>query len=51
MELDRLPPEWLGANIVLEGIPELTRIPPASRLVFDERGRLRSDRIRQVRRT
>ncbi|MEM1383022.1 MAG: sulfurase [Pseudomonadota bacterium] len=29
-----LRPEWVGANLVLEGIPDLTLIPPASRLVF-----------------
>jgi hypothetical protein len=33
--LDRLPPEWLGANLVLEGVPALTTLPPASRLVFE----------------
>lgn len=32
--LDALPPEWVGANLVLEGVPDLTRIPPAARLVF-----------------
>lgn len=32
--LDALPPEWVGANLVLAGVPDLTRIPPASRLVF-----------------
>lgn len=32
--LDTLPPEWVGANLVLEGVPDLTRIPPAARLVF-----------------
>ncbi|MFT6773789.1 MAG: hypothetical protein ACJA1L_001499 [Paracoccaceae bacterium] len=26
-------PGWIGANLVLEGIPDLTKIPPASRLV------------------
>lgn len=28
-------PEWLGANLVLAGIPELTTLPPAARLLFD----------------
>jgi len=28
-----LPPAWLGANIVLAGLPDLTLVPPASRLV------------------
>lgn len=30
-----LPPEWLGANIVLRGLPDLTLVPPASRLVAE----------------
>jgi hypothetical protein len=32
--LPALAPEWVGANLVLEGVPMLTRLPPASRLVF-----------------
>lgn len=28
-------PCWLGANIVLEGLPELTLLPPSSRLLFE----------------
>jgi hypothetical protein len=27
-------PEWLGANMVLAGIPSLTLLPPATRLIF-----------------
>lgn len=27
-------PEWLGANIVIRGIPDFTLVPPASRLIF-----------------
>jgi MOSC domain-containing protein YiiM len=27
-------PEWLGANIVTSGIPDLTLLPPSSRLQF-----------------
>ncbi|NNU81258.1 MOSC domain-containing protein [Halovulum dunhuangense] len=34
MGLPGLKPEWLGANIVIEGIPDLTRIPPSSRLLL-----------------
>ncbi|MGF1553645.1 MAG: MOSC domain-containing protein [Paracoccaceae bacterium] len=33
--LDRLDPSWLGANLVMEGIPALTTLPPASRLAFE----------------
>jgi MOSC domain-containing protein YiiM len=34
MEIDDLPPEWVGANIVTTGIPDLTRLPPSTRMVF-----------------
>jgi len=34
LEIDALPAGWLGANIELLGIPSLTLLPPASRLVF-----------------
>lgn len=30
--LDVFNPEWCGANVVLEGIPDFTHIPPSSRL-------------------
>lgn len=30
--VDELNPEWLGASIVLEGIPDLSHLPPGSRL-------------------
>ena len=35
MGLDAIDPEWIGANLVLEGIPTLTQVPPASRLIFE----------------
>ncbi len=35
MELPALAPQWLGANIVLEGLPHLTLVPPSSRLIFE----------------
>jgi hypothetical protein len=35
MELDRLDPGWLGANLVIEGLPDLTLIPPRSRLFLE----------------
>ncbi|WP_037313915.1 MOSC domain-containing protein [Ruegeria halocynthiae] len=34
LEMDTLQPEWLGANLVLSGIPALTQLPPSSRLIF-----------------
>ncbi len=33
MGLERLDPLWLGASIVLKGIPDFTHVPPASRLL------------------
>ncbi|MEY8830328.1 MOSC domain-containing protein [Sedimentitalea sp. XS_ASV28] len=32
MGLDRFDPAWLGASIVLRGIPDLSHVPPSSRL-------------------
>ncbi len=29
-------PEWLGANLAVQGIPDLTRLPPATRLFFPQ---------------
>jgi hypothetical protein len=29
---DRIDPSWIGASIVLEGIPDFTHVPPSSRL-------------------
>jgi MOSC domain-containing protein YiiM len=31
-----LPPEWLGANLLLEGLPKLTQLPPSTRLYFGQ---------------
>lgn len=35
MGLDQIDPIWLGASMVIEGIPDFTLIPPSSRLQFD----------------
>ncbi len=35
MGVDKLEPEWLGANLLVSGIPDFTKIPPSSRLMFD----------------
>ncbi len=35
MEIPVIRPEWTGANIVFEGIPEFTLLPPGSRLIFE----------------
>lgn len=35
MELDRIEPGWIGGNIVLDGIANLSLLPPRTRLVFE----------------
>ncbi len=32
MELDRIDPAWLGASVVVNGLPDFTHVPPGSRL-------------------
>ena len=34
MDIPEVKPEWVGANLLIEGIPELTQIPPSTRLIF-----------------
>ena len=34
MQSGPLKPEWLGANLVTSGIPELTLLPPSTRMMF-----------------
>ena len=34
MEVPEVKPEWVGANVVTSGIPDLTLLPPSSRLQF-----------------
>lgn len=34
MGLEHIAPEWVGASMILEGIPDFTQIPPSSRLLF-----------------
>ena len=34
MGLDELLPEWFGANLVTRGIPQLSFLPPSTRLMF-----------------
>jgi hypothetical protein len=34
MGIEAIDPSWLGANMVLEGLPDLTLLPPSSRLLF-----------------
>jgi hypothetical protein len=34
MAIPEVKPEWIGANLLLKGIPELTTLPPMTRLFF-----------------
>jgi len=34
MGLDEIKPGWVGANLLISGIPALTLLPPSSRLIF-----------------
>lgn len=34
MDIEKILPGWLGANIEIDGIPDLTLLPPSTRLVF-----------------
>lgn len=43
MELDEIRPEWIGGNIILSGIANLTRLPPRTRLVFESGTVIRID--------
>lgn len=33
MELDELDPSWVGANLVVEGLHDFSKIPPSARLI------------------
>ncbi|MGB0960779.1 MAG: MOSC domain-containing protein [Halocynthiibacter sp.] len=35
MGIDGLDPAWIGASLIVSGIPDFTYLPPASRLQFD----------------
>jgi MOSC domain-containing protein YiiM len=32
--IPELEPEWVGANLLVSGIPDFTKIPPSTRLIF-----------------
>ena len=34
LDVERIEPEWLGANLLVSGIPKFTEVPPSSRLIF-----------------
>ncbi|HUV20369.1 MAG TPA: sulfurase, partial [Gammaproteobacteria bacterium] len=35
MGIAELKPEWLGANLLVSGIPHFSQIPPSTRMIFD----------------
>ncbi len=35
MGLDDIQPGWVGANLVVEGLPDFSKIPPSARLIAD----------------
>lgn len=35
MEIDEINPEWLGASMIISGLPDFTHTPPSSRLVAE----------------
>lgn len=41
--IDHLDPTWIGANLVLSGIPNLTRLPPRTLLLFPSGATIRID--------
>lgn len=43
MGIARIAPEWIGANLVLEGVPSLSYLPPRSLLFFRSGATLRID--------
>jgi hypothetical protein len=34
MGIDTLEPEWVGANLLVSGIPDFSKIPPSTRIIF-----------------
>ena len=38
-----LPPEWIGGNLLLSGVPEFSRLPPRSILMFPSGAAIRID--------
>ncbi|MBV6658957.1 MAG: molybdenum cofactor sulfurase [Devosiaceae bacterium] len=43
MGIERIAPEWVGANMLLEGIPNLSMLPPRSLLHFASGATIRID--------
>ncbi len=43
LSLERIPGEWVGANLILSGIPHLTCLPPRSLMLFPSGATIRID--------
>lgn len=43
LDLPEIPGEWVGANLIVSGIPHLTRLPPRSLLLFPSGATIRID--------
>jgi hypothetical protein len=43
LELDELPPQWIGGNLMLSGIGSLSLVPPRSLLTFPSGAAIRVD--------
>jgi hypothetical protein len=43
LDIAELRPEWIGANIVLSGVPDLTQLPPRTVLMFPSGAAVRID--------
>jgi MOSC domain-containing protein YiiM len=43
MAIDELKPEWIGGNILLSGVPQLSRVPPRTLLMFPSGATIRVD--------
>jgi hypothetical protein len=36
MGITEIRPEWLGVNMLIQGVPHLTQLPPGARLIFPD---------------
>jgi hypothetical protein len=43
LALEPFRPEWIGANLVLDGVPALTQLPPRTQLMFPSGATIRID--------
>lgn len=43
MALPELKPEWIGANLLLEGLPDLSMLPPSTLILFEGGATLKVD--------